>query len=302
MKKIILYLALTFIISWSSFLILKETNTESLTFYLVTALWYMPGPAIATLIMERFKRGGLLSYFNLKKIDYRWFLIAPLIAVIFNSLVFLLIYLFGEIMSFEGFGNLIFSKEEIIENLADKGLIANFGNVKIPENTFILLIIISLFGSTIGGLINLPFTLGEELGWRGYLLRNIKSNFFVKNILIGMIWGIWHMPIIFLGYNFESNFILGSLLMIVFCIVATFVFSFLRYRSNTVLAPAFLHGSINATAPIILLYLKGGRDLFWSPVGISGILAMLILSIVLHSCFGVFKTSTSITPVNQLFP
>ncbi|WCR54216.1 MAG: hypothetical protein PG981_001238 [Wolbachia endosymbiont of Ctenocephalides orientis wCori] len=42
------------------------------------------------------------------------------------------------------------------------------------------------------------FTLGEEVGWRGYLLKNLKNqipNFYARAIVVGLIWLIWHIPV-----------------------------------------------------------------------------------------------------------
>uniref|UniRef100_UPI0038737CAB CPBP family intramembrane glutamic endopeptidase n=1 Tax=Wolbachia endosymbiont (group A) of Andrena haemorrhoa TaxID=2953976 RepID=UPI0038737CAB len=40
-------------------------------------------------------------------------------------------------------------------------------------------------------------SLGEEIGWRGYLLKNLKSkisNFYIRAIIVGIIWSVWHIP------------------------------------------------------------------------------------------------------------
>ncbi|UCC50697.1 MAG: CPBP family intramembrane metalloprotease [Anaerolineaceae bacterium] len=61
-----------------------------------------------------------------------------------------------------------------------------------------------LSGATLGVLqARLP-ALGEEIGWRGFMVPQLaKLTSFNKTALIGgVIWGIWHVPIIiFGGYN-----------------------------------------------------------------------------------------------------
>ncbi len=40
-------------------------------------------------------------------------------------------------------------------------------------------------------------SLGEEIGWRGYLLKNLKSkisNFYIRAIIVGIIWSVWNIP------------------------------------------------------------------------------------------------------------
>jgi membrane protease YdiL (CAAX protease family) len=42
---------------------------------------------------------------------------------------------------------------------------------------------------------NLPFTLGEEYGWRGYLLpRLLPLGEIRATLLVSLIWGPWHVP------------------------------------------------------------------------------------------------------------
>src|SRR5215217_5612259 len=54
----------------------------------------------------------------------------------------------------------------------------------------------------------LTFSLGEELGWRGYLLPQLLSIGWTRAmVLVGLVWAAWHMPLIFLTllYNESVN-------------------------------------------------------------------------------------------------
>ena len=44
-------------------------------------------------------------------------------------------------------------------------------------------------------------TVGEEYGWRGFLLPRLMRNFSVLNssIILGLIWGVWHFPAYLIG-------------------------------------------------------------------------------------------------------
>ncbi|MEN6349562.1 MAG: CPBP family intramembrane glutamic endopeptidase [Syntrophomonas sp.] len=54
--------------------------------------------------------------------------------------------------------------------------------------------------NVIGLAINIIPTLGEELGWRGYLLPKLRMLLSDRAALIvtGLIWGVWHLPCVHL--------------------------------------------------------------------------------------------------------
>lgn len=52
----------------------------------------------------------------------------------------------------------------------------------------------------VGGVASLPLTIGEEYGWRGYLLpRLLPLGEMKATVILAAIWGIWHMPILLIG-------------------------------------------------------------------------------------------------------
>jgi len=68
-----------------------------------------------------------------------------------------------------------------------------------------------LHGLFAGDTLNALFGFGEEAGWRGYLLHEWKHmQFWKASLFIGLIWGIWHAPLILLGYNYPQHSPTGS--------------------------------------------------------------------------------------------
>ena len=45
--------------------------------------------------------------------------------------------------------------------------------------------------------------LGEELGWRGYLLPELQKRYssLASSFIVGIIWGLWHIPTVYLAYR-----------------------------------------------------------------------------------------------------
>jgi membrane protease YdiL (CAAX protease family) len=111
---------------------------------------------------------------------------------------------------------------------------------------------------TLAPLFNVLFALGEEIGWRGFLLPRLLQagvHQWAALILSGAIWGLWHAPLIIRGQNYPGHPYLGVVLMTVFCSLLGVIFGWLRLASSSVWAPALAHGSLNAVAGIPILVL-----------------------------------------------
>lgn len=280
-KKNIHFLLIAFAISWSSIIAINLFDDFVITVILI-ALWYMQGPLMATLILEKFDKRNLKKYFCFHTIQWGKLLLIPLLTVLFLFYFYCLIIVFGNFFHLEGFGELIFQEEDIVFNINQIHGELYFSEPDIPPNLFLFIMIAFLLAAFIGAIINFPVSLGEELGWRGFLLENNKEyTFFYKSIFIGFFWGLWHLPLILKGYNFNTFNLIGCLMMIIFCVIASFVFNYITITTKSVIAPTLFHGSINATVPGSILLINKGHDLISSPLGVSGILAMLLTSLTL---------------------
>jgi len=143
---------------------------------------------------------------------------------------------------------------------------------------------IFLQGLLVGSTINAVAAFGEELGWRGYLLARLEELFgrdgeaFWKNSLItGVIWGVWHAPLIVTGYNFPDHPMLGVFVMTLGITALAPLIAFVRIRTGSVLAAAVFHGVFNALAGVSIMLIANIANLYRSPVGLAGAIAMTIL-------------------------
>jgi membrane protease YdiL (CAAX protease family) len=119
-----------------------------------------------------------------------------------------------------------------------------WGNL--PAGVFIVLFFI--VEGVIGLAGSMSTALGEEIGWRGFLvpeLSNITS--YTKTSLIsGAIWAVWHYPIlIFGGYNNGTSAWYGLTCFTVMVISISFVFTWFRLKSNSLWTGVMLHASHN---------------------------------------------------------
>ena len=100
----------------------------------------------------------------------------------------------------------------------------------------------------VGSVINTVPALGEELGWRGYLFPRLRDLLGPAGavLVLGIIWGVWHAPLILLGYNYPTNPPLGVLAMIVPSIGLGALLAWLTERGGSVWQAALGHGTYNA--------------------------------------------------------
>ena len=133
-------------------------------------------------------------------------------------------------------------------------------------------------GILIAPLVNALPIFGEEWGWRGYLLPRLWSlGPWRALVLHGAIWGLWHAPIILMGYNYPKHPVLGVLLMVLLCVLMGILFGWLRLATGSVWPAVIAHASINGLAPLVSVLGKNGVDFDTALVGMTGLPGFLLL-------------------------
>lgn len=120
------------------------------------------------------------------------------------------------------------------------------------------------------GVLMITGTLGEEVGWRGFALPRLLERFspIVASLLLGAVWGIWHLPSFFVSGLPQAGlqipvFLVGALSL---SVIATWI---LIHARGSVFLSMLLHFSVNFT-----LNLLGVRLLY---VGLFQVAVALIL-------------------------
>ena len=119
---------------------------------------------------------------------------------------------------------------------------------------------------------------GEEIGWRGYMLTRLVDAGLPKPILMsGLIWGLWHVPLILGGiYLVGSPRFLAALLWMITATAFSFVFARLRLETGSVWPAITLHSAWNAIIQAAFDPASdGARAQLW--IGESGMLVALTM-------------------------
>jgi uncharacterized protein len=137
------------------------------------------------------------------------------------------------------------------------------------------------------------FTFGEEYGWRGYLLpRLLPLGEIRASVLLGVIWGVWHLPLLLAGLNYPGVNVWLAIIIFTFVTVAlSFTYTwFYVASSGSVLVCAVFHASTNQFS-----------DTFWVPPLLSGanpfapsLISAVLIMVLVVVLYRLFKRSVRV--------
>jgi len=272
-RKVVYFLVFTFLIAWTGFLVLYLSNVslETLTGTLYLIIIFMWSPAISAIIIQLLYKDPIAKDLGLTKINLKWIIIAWLTPVLLLLTTILSGILFPEVSFTTDFGAYLMELGVPQEQLEEISPILD-----LPSST--LAIVFILMGLVAGFTVNALAALGEELGWRGFLLNELRTlGFWKVSIVTGAVWGIWHAPLVLQGHNFPESPISGIFVMTLATIVISPIYTYVTVKAKSVLSAAVLHGSFNGIGPLSLVYLTGAENLIIGPVGIAGIGGAFVL-------------------------
>lgn len=246
--KMLKYLIWTFAIAWSMQVGVGLAYNKGYTMIgqmLMVVMMFVPLLGVL-FAKEKIKNMGwkLQVKRNIKVILIAWLLPALLTAI--GAAIYFLIFQ----KHFDLSGAYIVSSagEEMLEQLKTQG---------ITYPMYVLISIVSCL--TYAPVVNTFFAVGEEVGWRGFLYPQLKAKYGRgKGVLFGgVIWGMWHWPIIwFIGYEYGTVYIgfpvIGMIVFCVFTVALGILCDWLYGRSKCIWVPSLCHGAINAVATIPL--------------------------------------------------
>ena len=275
------YLVFTFAVAWSiqvCVYFLSKTSLAPASQLILAAMMFVP---MLGVIVSGAKIKGMGFSPNIKKniipILIAW--LSPAVLTALGAALYFLV--FPSHFDMTGKAMIEATGEDVIKQLERQGM-------TFPQ--YILVNIISCI--TFAPFLNMLFGLGEEIGWRGFLYPQLKAKLGYRfgNIIGGMIWGMWHWPIIWLiGYEYGANYIgfpvVGMLLFCVITIGLGIICDWLYEKSNCIWLPALFHGSFNAAAtiPLVITYTnaRSMRLLGSAPNGLISAVPIFIFALII---------------------
>jgi hypothetical protein len=139
---------------------------------------------------------------------------------------------------------------------------------------------------------------GEEFGWRGFALPRLQArhNALVSSLIVGLIWGTWHIPLFFTPgtvqseWRAEAGLIIPVLGYTLFCMAWAIQYTWVfNNTKGSVLLAAVIHGAGNA---FMGSYIDVYRGHFW------GIVTFMVVSWIVSGIIILLAGATNLSRTN----
>jgi membrane protease YdiL (CAAX protease family) len=195
--------------------------------YVLGLMWC---PALAGMLTLRLN-GRSISELGWKWGETKYQLQSWFIPLLYASIAYLIVWIFG----FGGFGS-----QQYFDGLAKA--------MHLGGPTWVSVAVGIALTGTYGLLRGVTSALGEEIGWRGFLVPELSrtTSFTTTALVSGIVWSLWHYPVLIYGdYNAGTPTWYGLTCFTVMVVAISFVFAWMRLKSGSLWTGAILHGSHN---------------------------------------------------------
>ena len=225
-------------------------------------------PAVAAFITLKIKRRKISSL-NWNWADRKYIRLSYFIPALYGTITYILIWIFG-------FGEL--ANDEVITDWAKEIGLIGIGTL---NPTSITIIGIVLLG-TVGVIRAMATTLGEEIGWRGFFIYELRKvlSFTGVSVFSGLIWAAWHWPLL---VYYSNNVLLEFITFFTVIVSMSFMMTYFTFKSKSLWPAVIFHAVSNVYIQKILPELTVANEGTEHWLGENGIMFAIVTSI-----FGIY--------------
>jgi uncharacterized protein len=275
-KGIVIFVGLAFLFSipgYCAHILIADTSMGRN--YTIALMWAPGLAALATIRLTKDK----LSTIGWQWGDWRWNVAGYIIPIGYSFLAYAGLAVAGIVS---------LGSPEVLDAIIGKLGFSPAGTAQGTLPTIWTIAVFTLVAALPGIAIGVSSALGEEIGWRGYLVPKLmeQTGFWGTSLISGVIWGIWHMPILLLGsYNNGTEWWYGMTCFAVLVLCGSMFMTWLRLRSDSVWPCAIYHASHNLFIQIVFSSISQTSHpdaaYYVGEFGAAAPLAMLAFSVVL---------------------
>jgi len=262
-KTIFLFLVIVFAIT--SPLHYAIVNLYPSRIYVGAIMWC---PAVAAIITLKIQ-GRKISSLHWNWGQWKYIRLSYIIPAIYGIITYLLIWIFG-------FGNI--ANADVITDWAKELGLIGIGTLNPTSITIIAIILLG----TIGVIRAMATTLGEEIGWRGFFIYELKKvlSFTGVSVFSGFIWAAWHWPLL---VYYSNNVLLEFITFFIVIISMSFIMTYYTFKSKSLWPAVIFHAVSNVYIQKIMpeLTIKNVGTEHW--LGENGIMFAIVTCV-----FGIY--------------
>src|SRR5262245_51229152 len=229
-KKVALFLGLTYALTYLLAIIyFRAGGTVEPPGMMIVGVIYMFVPTLCAVIVQKLiYKAPLKKPLRINFRPNRWFFVAWLLPVLLAFATFGVAWLFPGVTfspdKQDNFRYLLLKPEQL--------------GIVIETNRFAWAVFLTLLQGLLTGItVNALAGFGEEVGWPGFLLRELGGlGFWKASAIIGLVWGFWHAPLIVQGFNYPEHPWVGVFLMAVESSLLAPLFAYVCLKADSVVA------------------------------------------------------------------
>lgn len=202
-------------------------NLHPSSIYIGGLMWC---PALAAIVTLKLK-GRSVSSLNWDWGNWKYIRLSYFIPALYVLITYILVWLFG--LGSLPNGKMIFDWAE------ELGLVG-MGTLSTTSEVIVAVILLG----TVGVIRAMATTLGEEIGWRGFFIFELRKvlSFTGVSLFSGIVWATWHWPLI---VYYGGNIPLEMTIFFIVIISMSFIMTYYTFKSNSLWPAVIFHAVSN---------------------------------------------------------